>query len=112
MILTTNCNSCRKPIRVTSVAKTRSELQMEKGDTLDINCEHCGTNSKKHVNDIFAEPNKLMLITGVVLGVMATDVLWAYYGAIGTVSIIIPIIYWQRQSKAVHAFNSFMIRRK
>lgn len=112
MKLTTTCNSCRKSIRIRSSANTRAELQMEQGDTIDINCVNCETNSKKHVNDIIAEPNKLVLITGVVLGVMATDVLWMYYGAIGTVSIIIPIIYWQRQSKAVHDFNSYMIRRK
>ena len=97
MNLYTNCKSCKKEIKIKSSASTRPELQMEKGDEFNVNCQSCGKMEKKHVNDIKAEPNKMILLFGVIIGILATIFLWVFYGAIGTVSIIIPVLFWQQQ---------------
>lgn len=112
MKLYTNCKSCKKEIKINSSASTRPDLQMEKGDQFNVNCQNCGKTEKKHVNDIIAASNKLMMFIGFVLGGLATLLLWIIYGAIGTVSIIIPLIFWQQQMSSIKGFNSYLIRRK
>ena len=112
MNLYTNCKSCKKDIKIKSSASTRPELQMEKGDEFNVNCQNCGKMEKKHVNDIKAEPNKMILLFGIGVGILATIFLWTFYGAIGTVSIIIPVLFWQQQMNSTKGFNSYLIRRK
>ena len=112
MKLYTNCKSCKGTIKISSGAETRPELQIEKGSEFKVNCTNCGKFEKKHVNDVRAEPNKAMLLIGLTLGIVTAIVLWLFYGAIGSVSLIIPYLFWQQQVKATQAFNSYMIRRK
>jgi len=112
MNLYTYCKSCRKNIKIKSNAETRPDLQMEKGDEFSVNCQNCGIIEKKHVNDIKAEPNNIIIIIGIGIGIMATIILWLYFGAIGTVSMLIPILFWQQQMNLTKSFNSYMIRRK
>ncbi len=112
MILYTYCKSCKKNITIKSNASTRPDLQMEKGDEFNVNCGNCGKIEKKHVNDIKAEPNNIILLIGVGIGVLATIILWLFFGAIGTISIVMPIIFWQQQMNATKSFNGYMIRRK
>lgn len=112
MKLYTNCKSCKTEITIKSNASTRPDLQMEKGDEFNVNCLNCGKLEKKHVNDIKAQPNKLILLIGLLLGIFATLFLWIIYGAIGVLSIIIPLIFLQQQMSATKGFNSYMIRRE
>lgn len=112
MNLYTNCKSCKKDIKIKSNASTRPDLQMEKGDEFIVNCLNCGKTEKKHINDIKAAPKKTILWIGVLIGILATIYLWMIYGAVGTVSIIIPLIFWQQQASSVKGFNGYMIRRK
>lgn len=112
MKLYTYCKSCKSNIKIKSDAPTRPELQMVMGDELKINCKNCGKMDKAHVNDIKAEPNRFILILGVILGVLFSILLWTYYNGIATISIIIPLLFWQQQRTAVRAFNSYMIKRK
>ena len=65
-----------------------------------------------HVNDTRADISKMTILIGFGLGLLATIILWNFYGAIGTVSFSIPIIFSAQQQKSVKAFNSFMVRRK
>lgn len=112
MSLHTVCNSCKENIPVMSGASTRSELQMEKGDEFSVNCQKCGKVEKVHVNDVKSEINKGIIFTGLIVGIIATVFLWMYFGAIGTVSVIIPVFFLQQQMKSVKSFNSYMVRRK
>jgi len=112
MNLYTYCKSCKKEIKIKSSASTRSDLQMEKGDEFNVNCLNCGKVEKKHVNDIKAQPNNTIILIGVGLGVIATVILWNMFGAIGTVSIAIPLLFWQQQMATTKTFNSYMVRRK
>ncbi|CAM1365318.1 hypothetical protein [Tenacibaculum xiamenense] len=112
MNLYAHCKSCKKDIKIKSSASTRPDLQMEKGDEFNVNCQNCGKMEKKHVNDIKAEPNNTIILIGVGIGILVTIFLWIYFGAIGTISVIIPILFWQQQMSATKSFNSYMIRRK
>ena len=112
MILTTRCLSCKADIKIKSSAKTRPDLQMEKGDTFELICQACGHKQTVHVNDVVAEVNNIIIMIGVIIGLLATSVLWFMFGAIGALSIIIPILFWQQQMASVRAFNSYKIRRK
>lgn len=111
MNLYAHCKSCKKDIKIKSSALTRPELQMEKGDEFNVNCKNCGVIEKKHINDIVAEPNKIILLLGILLGVLMTIFLWIYFGAIGTVSIAIPLLFWQQQNNETKGFNSYTIKR-
>lgn len=112
MNLHTYCKSCKKDIKIKSNASTRPDLQMEKGDEFNVNCQNCGKTEKKHVNNIKAEPNNLVILIGVGIGIIATFFLWIYFGAIGSISLIIPFLFWQQQASEIKSFNSYMIRRK
>ena len=112
MNLYTHCKSCKKEVKIKSNASTRPELQMEKGDEFNINCQSCGKREKKHVNDIKAEQNNIIILIGAGIGILATIFLWIYFGAIGTVSMIIPMLFWQQQMSSTKSFNSYLIRRK
>ncbi len=112
MKLVTRCQSCKKDIKIKSNAPTRPDLQMEKGDVFNVNCQNCGKIEKKHVNDIQAEPNNVLILIGVGIGIASTIVLWSLFGIIGTVSVVIPILFWYQQMNATKGFNSYTIRRK
>ena len=74
--------------------------------------ENNGNIEKKHVNDIKATPNKIILLVGIIIGIVVTLFLWIYFGAIGTISGIIPILFWNEQMKSSKIFNSYMLGRK
>ncbi|WP_417291080.1 hypothetical protein [Corallibacter sp.] len=112
MKLVTYCKSCKKDTRIKSNAATRPDLQMEKGDEFNVSCQNCEKVEKKHVNDVKAEPNNTIILIGVGIGIIATIILWSLFGAIGTVSVIIPLLFWYQQMDATKGFNSYMIRRR
>ncbi|MFI2743322.1 hypothetical protein ACG2LH_11315 [Zhouia sp. PK063] len=115
MQLYTNCTSCKQSFKIASNAATRAELQMEKGDEFEVSCKHCGTRLHKHVNDIKAEPNKLLILIGFGLGILVTIVLLFALPNIlifSTAGIAIPLVIWQQQTSAARSFNRYMVRRK
>lgn len=112
MNLYVKSNSSDEIIKIKSSASTRPELQMEKGDEFAVNFPKTGKNEKVHVNDVMAEVNKTIIMIGLVVGVVVTIVLWNFFGAIGTISGVIPVLFWQQEMRAVKSFNSFTIKRK
>ncbi len=112
MNIITNCTSCNENVKLRTSAPSRPDLQMKKGDEFDVTCSNCGNILKKHVNDFRAVTNTTVIIIGILIGIIATVVLWTFYGAIGTVSFAIPLLFWQQQMKATKSFNSYTIKRK
>lgn len=112
MKLYTYCKSCKSEISINSNSPSRAELEREKGVEFNVNCKNCGNIEKKHVNDIKAKPNKVLILVGILIGIIVTIVLWNFYGAIGTISGIIPFLFWQEQMKTSKLFNSYMLGRK
>lgn len=112
MKIYTLCNTCHQKISIRTAASTRPDLQMDKGsDELELKCIKCGNINKKHINEIKAEPGKVIMIIGIIIGLIATVVLWNFYGAIGTAGLAIPMIFWRQQMADTNAFNSYMIKR-
>jgi len=84
---------------------------MDKGDTFNLNCIDCGSNSEIHVNEVSAKENFTIIIAGIIVSVIVTVILWQVLGAIGTITIGIPMLMWGQQAKSVSAFNGYMLRR-
>lgn len=111
MMLYKKCDSCKKENAIKSHASTRPDLEMEKGEIFKLSCAHCGKIQKVHVNDIRARQNNMIVIGGIGLCVLFTALLWKPFGFIATFTFAVPLIIWVAQNKAVHAFNSYRIRR-
>ncbi len=112
MKLYTYCKSCKAEIHIKSSAPDRAELEREKGLEFDVICKKCSNIEKKHVNDINAKPSRTLILAGVIIGIIVTVVLWGIYGAISTISGIIPLLFGLEQTKSSKLFNSYMLRRK
>ena len=112
MKLTARCTYCKEDIIIKSSAATRPDLQMEKGEEFKVACSHCGRVNVIHVNDVSAEVDNRIILIGILLGIIVTVVLWNMFGAIGTVSMGVPVMFWYQQMNAVRGFNSYRIRRK
>lgn len=112
MQLYTTCQHCQSTLTVKSSCATRSELQMEKGDFLSIYCSGCEELKEKHVNDIRAKTDGRILLIGLIASIIVSVILWFVLGAIGTLSILIVVLFAQQEMKAVKGFNSYLVRRK
>ncbi|WP_158975342.1 hypothetical protein [Cellulophaga sp. L1A9] len=112
MDLLTYCTACKRDIKIKSNAETRPDLQMEKGDTFQVNCNNCGTSEKKHVNDVRAEKSNLIILIGAGIGLLVTILLSVYLGLIGTIGLVIPFLFWKQQTGTTKSFNGYMVRRK
>jgi len=111
MKLFTYCKSCKKEIKIKSSSETRPDLQMEKGREFKVNCQNCGTVEKKHVNDVKAQANNIIIYSGIGLGTIASILLWIFYGTIASLAFAIPILIYQQQMNSVKSFNSYTVRR-
>ena len=111
MKLYRNCISCKEEIIIKSRAKTRPDLQMEKRKEFMVNCLSYGKQEKKHVNDVRATSDKKIILIGLGIGVIAFSVLFFSYGWIGTLGVVIPLIFMKEQENATKAFNSFLVKR-
>lgn len=111
MIKYTKCPSCDKEQLVKAEASTRGDLQMKLGNEVRTNCNNCGKNYSSHINDITAKIDNRIIVGGAILSVIVTGFLWYYFGAIGTISIIIPGLFWKQQESGVRSFNRYKIKR-
>ena len=113
MRLAYTCSSCKEQNHLKEKAATRPELQMKLGkDEVQVNCDSCGKLDKKHINQITAVIDNRMILLGLGLGVIVTLALWNTFGAISTLSLGIPFLFWVSESKGLSSFNKYMIRRK
>jgi len=111
MKLTASCNSCKKEHLIKSYASTRPDLAQDKGEEFSMNCTDCGNNTRVHVNEVQAKPNTTVLLAALVVGVLVTVILLYFLGAIGTISLGIPLLMWRQENKSASTFNGYMIRR-
>ncbi len=111
MNLYSTCTHCKTDISIKQKAPTRGDFQMKYGNSLELKCEHCGENQNVHINKIRAKESKLILLSGFIVSLIVTAFLWSFYGAISTVTIVIPVLVWYQQIKNTRSFNHYMIRR-
>ena len=111
MYLTTTCPNCKEQTRVKSTATDRRDLIRDKGETFNLQCNSCKENFNVHVNDVRAKSSHFIIISGMVIGILLTIVLWVFYGAIGAITLTIPLVVLAQQEKSVRDFNVFMTQR-
>jgi len=67
------CKNCKKSITVSSWANDRIELELEKGETFELECKNCYKVHKYNVNEVSASTNSLLnsVLFLIVLAIMA-----------------------------------------
>ena len=95
------------------MASTRSDLEKEKGENFEVNCQNCGSRYLVHVNDVRAKENKYTTLFGIALGTLAAVLLWRFAGVFSMlIGGFIATLIWRQQTDAVRAFNSYIVRRR
>lgn len=57
------CKSCKTEIGCKTEAHTRVEFAMQDGETKKLNCVNCGTNTEFHIDELYAKPSNMPIIT-------------------------------------------------
>ncbi|AEM70464.1 hypothetical protein Murru_1423 [Allomuricauda ruestringensis DSM 13258] len=113
MRLSYTCSACKKLNYIKHKASTRPDLQVKLGtDDIKVDCENCGKMDKKHLNQITTVVDNRIVLLGLLIGLILTLVFWNTYRAISTASLIIPLLFWISENKALSGFNKFLIKRK
>ncbi|MBP2833050.1 hypothetical protein J8281_12710 [Aquimarina sp. U1-2] len=62
------CKNCETENKYSTNANTRVEFAMQDGETKTLNCKDCGTDTKYHVDQLYAKQSKVaQLIAGLIL---------------------------------------------
>ena len=77
---------------------------------MTVVCPKCTTTNRRRINQIYAKPNPITSLLGLVAGIVITIALWDIMGAIGTISITIPILIWKQQDAVCSTFNNYRIQ--
>lgn len=57
------CKGCKTEIGCKTEAHTRVEFAMQDGETKKLNCANCVTNTEFHVDELYAKPSNMPIIT-------------------------------------------------
>lgn len=109
MKLIAYCLGCNNNIRVKSGAMTRPDLEYDKGESFMVSCPECHRKQSKTPNEVRAVVSHTPALIGVGISVIATAALWTILGAIGTISLAIPIYMSRNESTNVNAFNKYKL---
>ena len=109
MKLLSNCIGCKENIPIKSSATTRPDLEYEKGETFSVSCPGCHRRQSKSPNEVRAVVSHTSAFIGVGISIIATIALWTILGAIGTISMMIPIYMSASESQNVKSFNSYKL---
>ncbi len=110
MRLSYNCSSCKKENHLKTNAQDRYAFLQEYGDyDFKEKCKHCGNVTKKSINRLYAEPNKIILIGGLVLGIVVTLFL-LQFSFISLLTLTIPIGVWVNQNNKTSIFNKSRVK--
>jgi copper chaperone CopZ len=82
---------------------------MKVGDEVQVTCNYCNKEDKKHINRIDAVVDILFAL---IISAVVAVVLLSFYGLIALAVISIPLLIWVQESKSTNHFNSYKIRRK
>lgn len=103
------CKSCKKENYLKVKSTNRFALKEELGKTeINERCKHCGNHTKRHINRLFATPNKLMIIGSISLSILVAIVFWNL-GFITKLVFMIPIWIGFDEQKKASKFNKVMI---
>jgi len=81
MTLYTYCKSCKINLKLKLKTSNWTDLLIAKGGKFYVKCQICRKIEKKHVNNIKIGLNFPIIHIGFVLGLIASIILWRYFGA-------------------------------
>jgi len=108
MKLTATCKSCKIPNPIKSMAMTRPDLAMDKGEEFNLNCKSCGVNSIVHVNQVKVSSSPIPIVIGVIVSLILTLVLLRV-GWIAAATFVIPVYIWRQQQASESAWNRYRL---
>ncbi|MEM6398186.1 MAG: hypothetical protein AAF741_17675 [Bacteroidota bacterium] len=112
MIISTICPACEKEVIVPSSAKTRVDLEREKGQNLSLNCQSCGKMFSRHVNRVYAKVNQKKVLLGSLISLGLSLLFMIFIGWIILIGgFSVGAILAAQEQSAVKTFNGFLIRR-
>lgn len=81
MRLFTKCKNCNNEINFRNDCSTRVELEMQKGENIFLDCNHCYQKQDYLVNKIYTKPSKILSLSGPLIFLIGTPILgiWMYY---------------------------------
>ena len=110
MKLSYYCSSCKKENYLKTKTTNRHNFLLEYGkNEINERCKHCGNHTKRHINRLHAEPNKLILIGGALTAVLITVLLWDL-GLVSTLTAAIPIAIGFSEKARTSGFNRTMVK--
>ncbi|MBR9860224.1 hypothetical protein GYB22_05660 [bacterium] len=63
----TNCPKCNTEISTSTTKNTRVEFVMKYGETKNIKCKQCNTETEVHVDELEAKPSRFALIVALIV---------------------------------------------
>ncbi|WP_106791596.1 hypothetical protein [Aquimarina sp. Aq78] len=112
MKLEFTCSQCKIQNKFKPVTATRGELQMKVGDEVQVICNYCSKEDKKHINRIDAVVDNRKILLALIISSVVAVVLLSFYGLMALAVISIPFLIWIQEGKSTNHFNSYKIRRK
>jgi len=105
-----NCPFCKQKNKISVEEEDRGQLQIKKGNEIDFTCQSCHKKEKVHINNIYAEPSKIIYIASIIVSILVTVLFWNL-GFIITLSFGIPMLIFLYQQSLARNFNNYKIRR-
>lgn len=120
------CSKCSSEISFRKSQNTRVELAMYEGEVQKIECGHCNTEVKLHVNDIYTKQSKLAIGLASIIFLVGTPLIIYFlfiskafnngntYHIVALASffllpIAVYIIIHQQERRRVNSFNRFFL---
>ena len=105
-----DCPYCREKNKISVEEEDRGQLQIKKGNEIDFTCQSCHKKEKVHINNIYAEPSKIIYLVAIIVSILVTVLFWNL-GFIITLSFGLPMLIFLYQQSLARNFNNYKIRR-
>lgn len=126
MKVVTKCFRCEAEISKQIFTADRGELEREVGKKIELRCKQCLEFGEYHLNDLRAEPNKVLLLIALIGFLILTPFIFYFLSdfifsgtflhrllsifSVGTVPVSVLMIIQKNERKRTESFNRYKIR--
>ena len=122
MLIYTQCIQCNDEIKLRTLARTRVELAMSKGEEIESTCKSCNSRNKYPVDKFEAKQSKIGLVIVAAMMTFAYIVLFYLFlellnanVLVASSIILVPAaafgIYSKQEANRIRYFNSHQLKR-
>lgn len=94
------CKSCKAENHYWTSANTRVEFAMQDGEYIRLICKNCGTDTKFHVDDLYAKDSKIARITAGLIFLIGTPIVLFF---------VFPLFSGSRSHYVIYAIGSILL---